>query len=80
MAVEVKLVDALALASVKNFDALATASVSKFNGMIVTAPATFPQSSDLAYYWKLDETSGTSVADSKGSNTGTLTGGTVNQS
>ena len=39
----------------------------------------FP-STGLSFYYKLDEASGSSVADSKGSNTGTLTGGAVNQS
>lgn len=45
---------------------------------VFTFPPMFPSDS-LVSYWKLNETSGTSVADSKGSNTGTLTGMTVNQ-
>lgn len=34
---------------------------------------------DLVSYWKLDETSGTTAADSKEANNGTITGATVNQ-
>jgi len=51
----------------------------------VYAPATGPfgghatLATNIVSYWKLDETSGTSLAAEAGSNTGTLYNGTVNQ-
>lgn len=79
MANAVKNFDSIVIASIKNINGLAAASLKAIDWITFTS-SSFPQSSSLVGYWKLDETSGTSVADSKWSNTGTLTGMTVNQS